>query len=77
MPESRITTKGQTTLPKAVREALGVQPGDRVRYIVLDGEVCIRAVRPVQRLFGVLACDGPPVTLDDMQRAIAAGAAAG
>ena len=75
MLESRITTKGQTTLPKAVREALGVQPGDRVRYIVLDGEVRIRAVRPIQRLFGILTHDGPPATLDDMQRAIAEGAA--
>ena len=74
MLESRITTKGQTTLPKAVREALGVRPGDRVRYIVLDGEVRIRAVRPIQRLFGVLAHDGPPATLDDMERAIAEGA---
>ena len=75
MLESRITAKGQTTLPKAVREALGVRPGDRVRYLVLDGEVRIRAVRPIQRLFGVLAHDGPPATLDDMQRAIAEGAA--
>ena len=76
MLESGITAGGQTTLPKAVREALGVRPGDRVRYIVLDGEVRIRAVRPIQRLFGVLACDGPPATLDDMQRAIAEGTAA-
>ena len=66
MLESGITTKGQTTLPKAVREALGAGPGDRVRYILLDGEVRIRAVRPIQRLFGVLAYDGPPVTLDEL-----------
>ena len=74
MLESGITTKGQTTLPKAVREALGAGPGDRVRYILLDGEVRIRAVRPIQRLFGVLAYDGPPVTLDEMQRGIVEGA---
>lgn len=74
MLESGITSKGQTTLPKAVREALGAGPGDRVRYIILDGEVRIRAVRPIQRLFGVLAYDGPPVTLDEMQRGIVEGA---
>ena len=74
MLESRITSKGQTTLPKAVRVALRVRPGDRLRYTILDGEVRIRAVRPVQRLFGVLAHDGPPATLDDMERAIAEGA---
>ncbi len=74
MPESTITANGQTNLPKAVCEALGVGPGDRVRYFVVDGEVRILPVRPIQRLFGVLAHDGPPATLDDMQRAIVDGA---
>lgn len=74
MLESRITAKGQTTLPKAVREALGVGPGDRVRYLVVDGEVRMRPVRPIQRLFGALAHDGPPATLDDMEQAIVDGA---
>ena len=61
-------------MPKAVREALAAQPGDRLRYTILDGEVRIRAVRPIQRLYGVLKYDWPPVTLDDMERAIAEGA---
>ena len=39
MQESTITTKGQTTLPRTVRTALGLAPGDRVRYVILDGEV--------------------------------------
>ena len=74
MVESGITAKGQTTLPKAVREALRVQPGDRVRYIIEGDEVRIVAVRPINRLFGVVKYDGPPVTLEDMDQAIADGA---
>ena len=74
MIESGITAKGQTTLPKAVREALSVHAGDRVRYIISDGEVRIKAVRPIGRLFGILSHDGPPVTLEDMERAIVDGA---
>lgn len=74
MPESGITANGRTTLPKAVRKALGVRPGDRVRYFIVDGQVHIRPVRPIRRLFGVLAHDGPPATLDNMQRAIVDGA---
>ena len=74
MVESGITAKGQTTLPKAVREALHVQPGDRVRYIIQGDEVRIVAVRPINRLFGVLTYDGPPVTIEDMDNAIADGA---
>ena len=74
MMESGITSKGQTTLPKAVREALSVQAGDRVRYVILEGEVRIMPVRPVSRLFGILRHDGPAATLEDMERAIAEGA---
>ncbi len=74
MYESGITSKGQTTLPRAVREALAVYGGDRVRYLISDGEVLIRPVRPINRLFGALQHNGPPATLEDMDRAIADGA---
>ena len=68
--ESKLRSDGRTTLPKEVREALAIQPGDRLSYTILDGEVRIRAVRPLQQLYGVLQYNGPPVTLDDMERAI-------
>ena len=74
MITSAITAKGQTTLPKPVREALGVGAGDRVRYVILDNEVRVLPVRPVGRLFGALKHDGPPMTLEDIERAIAEGA---
>ena len=73
MVQSAITSKGQTTLPKSVRQALGVKTGDRVRYVILDNEVRILPVRPIGRLFGALKHDGPPVTLENMERAIAEG----
>ena len=76
MIESKLAADGRTTLPKAVRDALELQPGDRLRYFILDGEVRIRAVRPIQRLYGVLEHDGPPVSLDDMERAIGEAASA-
>ena len=72
---SAITSKGRTTLPKAVREALGVSSGNRARYVIMDnGEVRLLPVRPLSALSGMLAYDGPPVTLEDMDRAIAEGA---
>ena len=76
MIESKLAAEGRTTLPKAVRDALELQPGDRLRYFILDGEVRIRAVRPIQRLYGVLEYDGPPVSLDDVERAIGEAASA-
>lgn len=76
MVESAITSKGQTTLPKPVRMALGVGEGDRVRYLILDDEVRIRPVRPISRLYGLLRRPDstPAATLKDMERAIAEGA---
>ncbi len=77
MIESSITKKGQTTLPKLVRETLGLQSGDRVRYLIAGGEVRILPVRPVSRLFGALKHDGPAVTVQEMEQAVADGAAHG
>ena len=74
MIQSTLTAKAQTTLPKAVRDALQVGPGDRLRYIISDDDVRILAVRPLERLLGAIEYDGPPVSLDDMDRAIAEGA---
>ncbi len=75
MQESTVTTKGQTTLPRDVRAALGLKSGDKVRYVVLDGEVRLLKAQPVADLEGLLARQGKqPVTLDEMDDAISSGA---
>jgi len=55
MHESTETTKGQTTLPKAVQLALGLSRGDRVRYVIREVEVRLMKVQPVARLADLLA----------------------
>jgi antitoxin PrlF len=79
MAESTITVKGQTTLPKAVRQALDLKPGDRLRYVILDGgEVRLLRGVPAIGLAGLLAdAVARPVSLDEMDAAIAEGAAEG
>ncbi len=74
MIESTVTSKGQTTLPKPARKALGVAPGDRVRYVIFDNEVRMIPIRPLSRLFGTFRYEGPTVTLQDMEREVADGA---
>ena len=76
MTESIITSRGRTTIPKAVREALSLGPGERLRYVILDGHVRIMPVRPICRLLGALKHQGPAVTLEEMDRAIAEGGSA-
>lgn len=63
MPESRLDYRGQTTLPKAVRNALGLKVGDRVRYVIINEGVLMMPVHPTSRLFGSLEYDDPPVSL--------------
>jgi AbrB family looped-hinge helix DNA binding protein len=41
----RITSKGQITIPRDIRRALGVQPGDRLLFESNNSGVQIRAVR--------------------------------
>lgn len=36
-----VTSKGQITLPKAIRDALGLREGDRVLFRVLDGRAVV------------------------------------
>lgn len=55
MIEGRITAKSQTTIPRAVRAALGVGPGDSVAYEIRGKEVVMkrapRKAKPEQDMF--------------------------
>ena len=48
---SRVSSKGQVTLPKRVREAIGVGPGDAVAYDVGKGVVTLRRLEPLDLAF--------------------------
>jgi antitoxin PrlF len=47
MPFSTMTSKGQTTVPKEVREALDLEPGTKLRWEVRGGKVAITTERPL------------------------------
>jgi len=36
MPSAKLTSKGQITVPREVREALGLQTGDRLAFRIRD-----------------------------------------
>jgi AbrB family looped-hinge helix DNA binding protein len=78
MIESAVTTKGQTTLPRQVRDKLGLRPGDRVRYILSEGEVRLVKARSVMELEGLLERRGQhSVSLEEMEQGIRRGALEG
>ena len=48
---SLVSSKGQVTLPKQVRDAIGVGPGDAVAYAVVKGVVTVRRLEPIDLAF--------------------------
>jgi antitoxin PrlF len=47
---SRLTSKGQVTIPKAVRDRLGLGPGDEIEFVETSGGFHIRK-RPQENSF--------------------------
>jgi AbrB family looped-hinge helix DNA binding protein len=73
MPLATITNKGQVTIPKAVRQSLGLHPGDKLEFVVnRDGEVmCKPIIKKVDDVFGKLHKPGrKPVSVKAMDAAV-------
>lgn len=73
--EATLTSKGQVTIPKAVRDALKLRTGDRLDFRVTDDGVVtlVPVTRPVAALKGMLPKPKRAVTLVEMDAAIARG----
>jgi AbrB family looped-hinge helix DNA binding protein len=75
--ESAITSKGQATIPKPIRDHLGLKPGDQVKFFIHpDGHVAILPTLQVTALKGMLRTRRK-ASLADMDAAIAKGATRG
>ncbi|HEX9636764.1 MAG TPA: AbrB/MazE/SpoVT family DNA-binding domain-containing protein [Acidobacteriota bacterium] len=48
---SRISSKGQVTIPKAARQALGASAGDLVSFEISDDAVVLRKIEPFDAAF--------------------------
>ncbi len=51
MKTSRLSSKGQVTIPIEVRHAIGLEPGDLVGYEVKDGIVTLQRAEPFDDAF--------------------------
>ena len=72
-----VSSKGQITLPKALRERLHLSTGDRAEFVV-DENGSVRLILKhlsVRMPKGILPKPATPVSLEDMARAIEEGAA--
>lgn len=70
--KATITAKGQTTIPKEIREQLGLKPGDKIKFLVQGGTVRIARVLPMAELSGILHRPGmKAATIEEMDEGIA------
>lgn len=73
MSSAVVTSKGQITIPKVVRDGLGIATGDRVEFVEVEKGVytVVAATRDIRDLKGIIPRPAKPVSVEDMNRAVA------
>lgn len=74
MSTATVTSKGQITIPANVRQALQVEAGDRVEFLEVEpGRFeLVAATRSITELKGMFGNAGKKVSIEEMNRTIAA-----
>ena len=74
MALTTVTSKGQITIPKSIRDSLHLIPGDKVEFVITkSNEVILRPVtKKVDDVFGLLHTykKSSPVSVEEMDEAI-------
>lgn len=73
-----LSTKGQVVIPKALREACGWQPGISLTVEAVPQGLLLRPAKPalfaqpctLEEVLDAIAYDGPPLSDDDIARAL-------
>lgn len=71
LAQTTMTSKGQNTIPKEIRESLGLQPYDKLSFSLLsDGTVIMRAKKgSIRSVYGMFyQADRPVISIEEMQR---------
>ena len=72
--EAKLSSKGQATIPKSVRDRLQIKPGDRFKFFFHPDGVIILPKIPTARLKGMIPKPAQSISLEEIDRAIAEGA---
>ena len=63
-----ITTKGRVTIPKAVREHLGLKPGDQIKFFIHpNGRAVLLPTLAASALRGIVTPRQPPARIEEME----------
>ena len=74
MMEATLSSKGQATIPKAVRERLQINAGDRFKFFFHPDGVIILPKIPTSKLKGMIPKPSKAISLEQRNAAIEAGA---
>ena len=71
-----VTSKGQVTIPKRIREALGITPGSKVEFDVAGGGARLKLVKRhvssrIEEAAAILDYRGPRIAVDKMHGGLA------
>ena len=65
-----VTRKGQVTVPAEIRRELELKEGDKVAFVLDEGEVrLVRTTSVVERTAGALKSRKPPLTAEELREA--------
>jgi antitoxin PrlF len=69
MSNATLTSKGQTTIPKEIRDSLGLKAKDRLNFTLLhDGTVIMRVKnKSILDLVGAVNYTGPVIPVEKMR----------
>jgi AbrB family looped-hinge helix DNA binding protein len=75
MAKTRMSSKGQVIIPKAVRDRHGWRPGAELEVEDRGDAVVLRPAKPfpsttVEEVYGCLKYNGPPLTIEQMDEAV-------
>ncbi len=85
MPPQVLTSEGTIRIPVEIQKQIGIKAGDSVDFVVNErGEAVLKPgpvprpkTRSIMDLIGILKWDGPPVTIEEINKTIDEGWASG
>ena len=71
--QATMTSRGQVTLPKPIRDKLNLRPGDKIEFMIVeDGSLLVTpCTAPVTRLKGMVPRPETPLSLEDIDKTVA------